>query len=85
MINPIDFEQQKMIDSLFKKHIKDERCIWDYYSINESDITIFYHYWTYSDKGFPLYNKKSIKIPMEEWRYNSLKMNKGGDKTPLKI
>jgi hypothetical protein len=66
MINPIDFEQQKMIDILFKKHIKDERCIWDYYSINESDIIIFYHYWTYSDKGFPLYNNKSIKIPMEE-------------------
>lgn len=66
MINPINFEQQKIIDSLFKKHIKDERYIWDYYSINESDIIIFYHYWTYNDKGFPLYNQKSIKIPTEE-------------------
>jgi len=67
MIAPIDFEKHKIIDILFRKNVKEEYAFWDYFVIQDSEVMIFYHYWTHTDdKSTPKYNKGSIKIHMEE-------------------
>ena len=56
MIGPICYERHKIIDTF-----------WDYFSIQDSEVIIFYHYWTHTDgKSTPKYNMSSIKIHMEE-------------------
>jgi hypothetical protein len=87
MIEPICYDRHKIIDTLFRENVKEEHAVWDYFVIHDSEVIIYYHYWTYSDKGFPLYNKKSIKIPIvlnsqqyeyfvEEWNKLNEKMEK---------
>jgi hypothetical protein len=67
MIDPIDFERYKIIDTLFWKNVKEDYAFWDYFSIQDSEVIIFYHYWTHTDgKNIPKYNQRSMKIHMEE-------------------
>lgn len=67
MIDPIDFERHKIIDILFRENVKEEYAFWDYFSIQDSEVIIHYHYWTdIDDKSIPKYNQSSMKIHMEE-------------------
>lgn len=67
MIDPIDFERHKIIDILFRENVKEEYAFWDYFSIQDSEVIILYHYWTdIDDKSIPKYNQSSMKIHMEE-------------------
>jgi hypothetical protein len=67
MIDPIDFERYKIIDTLFWKNVKEDYAFWDYFSIQDLEVIIFYHYWTHTDgKSTPKYNQCSMKIHMEE-------------------
>lgn len=67
MIGPICFERDKIIDTLFRENVKEEYAFWDYFVIQDSEVIIFYHYWTHTDgKSIPKYNRSSMKIHMEE-------------------
>ena len=67
MISPICFERYKIIDTLFWENVKEDYAFWDYFSIQDSEVIIFYHYWTHTDgKSIPKYNRSSMKIHMEE-------------------
>lgn len=52
---------EERIDFLFKQNVKIEKAFWDYYIIDETEILIYYHYWTYNGLC-PLYNRDSIKV-----------------------
>ena len=66
MIGPICFERNKIIDTLFRKNVKEEYAFWDYFSIQDSEVIIHYHYWTHMDgKRVPKYNMSSMKIAYE--------------------
>ena len=65
MIDPIteSFEREKIIDTLFQENVKEEYAFWDYFCIQDSEVMIFYHYWTHTDdKSIPKYNRSSMKI-----------------------
>ena len=65
MVDPITeiFEREKIIDTLFQENVKEEYAFWDYFSIQDSEVIIHYHYWTHiDDKSIPKYNQSSIKI-----------------------
>jgi len=64
MIDPICYERHKIIDTLFRENVKEEYAFWDYFSIQDSEVIIFYHYWTHT--SIPKYNRSSMKIHMEE-------------------
>ena len=69
MIDPIteSFEREKIIDTLFQENVKEEYAFWDYFAIQDSEVIIFYHYWTHIDgKSIAKYNRSSMKIHMEE-------------------
>jgi hypothetical protein len=67
MIDPICYERYKIIDTLFWENVKEDYAFWDYFSIQDSEVIIFYHYWTHTDgKSIPKYNQCSMKIHMEE-------------------
>ena len=67
MIDPICYERHKIIDTLFRKNVKEEYAEWDYFFIHDSEVIINYHYWTHTDgKLIPKYNMSSMKIHMEE-------------------
>lgn len=67
MIGPICFERNKIIDTLFRENVKEEYAFWDYFAIQDSEVMIFYHYWTHTeDKSIPKYNRSSMIIHMEE-------------------
>lgn len=67
MIDPICFERDKIIDALFLENVKEDYAFWDYFSIQDSEVIIHYHYWTHiDDKSIPKYNMSSMKIHMEE-------------------
>ena len=69
MIGPICFKRNKIIDTLFRENVKEEYAFWDYFSIQDSEVIIHYHYWTHTeDKSIPKYNRSSMKIHMEEQR-----------------
>lgn len=71
MIEPICFERDKMIDNLFREHVKEVHAYWDYFVIQGSEVIIHYHYWTHTEdnKRIPKYNRSSMKIHMEEKKY----------------
>ena len=65
MVGPIteSFEREKVIDTLFQENVKEEYAFWDYFSIQDSEVIIHYHYWTHTDgKSIPKYNQSSMKI-----------------------
>lgn len=67
MIGPICFERDKIIDTLFRENVKEEYAFWDFFTIQDSEVIIHYHYWTHiDDKSTSKYNKCSMKIYMEE-------------------
>ena len=67
MIEPICYERHKIIDTLFRENVKEDYAFWDYFSIQDSEVIIHYHYWTHTDsKRIPKYNTGSMKIYMEE-------------------
>lgn len=67
MIGPICFERDKIIDTLFRENVKEEYAFWDFFVIHDSEVIIYYHYWTdINDKSIPKYNQCSMKIHMEE-------------------
>ena len=73
MIEPICFERYKIIDTLFQENVKEEYAFWDYFWIQDSEVIIFYHYWTHTDdKSIPKYNQSSMKIHMEESIYEKV-------------
>ena len=67
MVVPTCFEREKIIETLFRENVKEEYAFWDFFAIHDSEVIIFYHYWTHTDgKSTPKYNKCSMKIHMEE-------------------
>ena len=67
MIEPICYERHKIIDTLFRENVKEDYAFWDYFSIQDSEVIIHYHYWTHTDgKRIPKYNRSSMKIHMVE-------------------
>lgn len=67
MIGPICFERDKMIDTLFRENVKEKNAFWDFFTIQDSEVIIHYHYWTHiDDKKIHKYNKCSMKIYMED-------------------
>ncbi len=67
MIGPICFERDKIIDTLFRENVKEEYAFWYFFVIHDSEVIIYYHYWTdIDDKGTPKYNQCSMKIHIEE-------------------
>ena len=64
----ICFEREKIIDTLFRENVKEEYAFWDYFSIQDSEVIILYHYWTHTEdnKHIPKYNRSSMKIHMEK-------------------